>query len=65
MEQEKSSDIIQTILGFLLWAYGIASQIMAVYFWWQYAKEDSFFSVITIDVILAELKGILWIFFIW
>lgn len=45
--------------------YGIVSQIMALFFWWQYAKEDSFISTITIDILLAELKGILWIFFVW
>lgn len=53
------------ILSILLCIYGIISQIMAVYFWWQYAKEDSFIMTITLDVILAEIKGILWIFFIW
>jgi hypothetical protein len=61
----KTSDTASAILGIIVWLYGIASQIMAAYFWWQYAKEDSFFATITIDVILAELKGILWIFFIW
>ncbi|MBD5183809.1 MAG: hypothetical protein HDS97_02820 [Bacteroidales bacterium] len=60
-----SSDTESAILGFLLWGYGIVSQIMALYFWWQYAKEDSFISTITIDIILAEIKGLLWIFFIW
>lgn len=53
------------IFGILLWIYCIVSQIMAVYFWWQYAKEDSFIMTITLDVILAEIKGIFWIFFIW
>jgi hypothetical protein len=61
----KTGDTGQAILGFLLWAYGIVSQIMAVYFWWQYAKEDGFLMTITLDIILAEIKGILWIFFIW
>lgn len=53
------------IFGILFWIYGIVSQIMAVYFWWQYAREDSFIMTITLDVILAEIKGIFWIFFIW
>lgn len=60
-----TSNTISAILGFLLWCYGIVSQIMALYFWWQYAKEDSFISTITVDILLAEIKGILWIFFIW
>lgn len=55
----------QNAIGFLLWAYFIVAQIMAIYFWWQYAKEDSFLATISVDVLLAELKGFLWIFFIW
>lgn len=65
MTQERSSEFLMTILCFLLWAYGIVSQIMAVYYWYQYAKEDSFISTITVDALLAELKGIFWLFFIW
>lgn len=64
-DSANTSDNGATILGFLIWGYGIVSQIMALYFWWQYAKEDNFISTITIDVVLAELKGILWIFFVW
>lgn len=60
-----SSDTGSTILGFLFWGYVFVSQIMALYFWWQYSKEDSFISTITVDILLAEIKGILWIFFIW
>ena len=60
-----SDDTGIRIFGLFLWIYGIVSQIMALYFWWQYAKDDNFIAVITIDVILAELKGIFWIFFIW
>ena len=60
-----NSDSGTAIAGLFLWVYGIISQIMAVYFWWQFAKEDSFLATITIDVLLAEFKGLLWIFFIW
>jgi hypothetical protein len=63
--QEKNSNTIQTILAIVLWIYGIVAQIMAIYFWWQYAKEDSFIATITIDIIIAELKGHFWIFFVW
>lgn len=61
---EKQSGKVSVVTA-LLWIYGIISQICTVYFWWQYAKEDSFISVLTVDVLLAELKGLLWIFFIW
>ncbi len=60
-----SNEVGSVIGGALCWIYGIMSQIMALYFWWQYAKNDSFIATITIDVILAELKGLFWIFFIW
>ena len=60
MSSENSN--IQAFFGFLLWAYGIVSQIMALYYWIQYVKEDNFFIAITLDVLLAEIKGLLWIF---
>ena len=63
MSSENSNK--QSFFGFLLWAYGIVSQIMALYYWIQYVKEDNFFIAITLDVLLAELKGLLWIFFVW
>lgn len=59
-----NSNKVSNILGLVFWIYGIMSQIMAVYFWWQYSKEDGFIMAITIDVLLAEIKGIFWIFFI-
>lgn len=51
--------------GILVGIYGLISQIMAVYYLWQYAKEDSFLVTIFIDPFIAEFKGLLWIFFIW
>lgn len=53
-----------TILGFLLWAYGIVSQIMALVFFIGYCKEDSIGEIILVDTWLSEIKGLLWIFFI-
>lgn len=58
-------DTFGTLAGFLMWAYGIVSQIMALVFFIQYCKTDSFLEIIFIDSWLAEIKGILWIFFIW
>ena len=56
---------LSTITGFLMWAYGIVSQIMALVFFIQYCKTDSILEIIFIDTWLSEIKGILWIFFIW
>lgn len=64
MSSNSLSEVGTTILGFIMWAYFIVSQIMAVYFWWQYTKVDSFIMTFTVDVFLAEFKGLLWIFFI-
>ncbi len=53
-------------LGLLMWIYGIVSQIMAIVFFVQYCrKDDSIVEIILIDSVLSELKGLLWIFFIW
>ena len=58
-------DITGTIIGLLMWAYGLASQIMALVFFIDFCKTDSFLKILFIDSWLAEIKGILWIFFIW
>lgn len=63
MSDEK--DIGGAILGILLWGYGIISQIMSLVFFIQYCKTDSLLEIIFIDSILSEIKGFLWIFFIW
>ena len=52
------------VLGFLIWAYGIMSQIMSLVFFVRYCRTDSLLEIIFIDTWLSELKGILWIFFI-
>ncbi|MGN1214069.1 MAG: hypothetical protein ACI4TR_04160 [Bacteroidaceae bacterium] len=52
------------ILNFLAMAYLTISQIMALVFFVRYCKTDSLLSIIFIDPFLAELKGLLWIFFI-
>ncbi len=53
------------ILACLMWLYAISSQIMTVVFFIQYCKTDSIAEIIFIDAILSEIKGLLWIFFVW
>lgn len=59
-------DLGQTILGIILWLYGIMSQIMAIVFFIGYCRSnDSILEIIFIDSWLSEIKGLLWIIFIW
>jgi hypothetical protein len=59
-------DLGQTILGITLWLYGIMSQIMAIVFFIGYCRsDDSILEIIFIDSFLSEIKGLLWIIFIW
>ena len=59
-------DLGQTILGIILWLYGIMSQIMAIVFFIGYCRSnDSILEIILIDSWLSEIKGLLWIIFIW
>ena len=52
--------------GILLFIYLAISQIMTVVFFVQYCKvDDSMLKIIVIDPILSEIKGLLWIFFVW
>lgn len=63
---EDKNSVWETILGFLAGAYILMSQIMTVVFMVGYCKsDDSIARIIFIDTWLAELKGWLWIFFIW
>ena len=48
-----------------MWAYFIVSQIMTLVFFIQYCRTDSIVEIIFIDSVLSEIKGLLWIFFIW
>lgn len=61
----RNNNILGNVTGCLLYLYGVLSQIMALYFWWQMAKEDNFIITILVDPFIAEIKGLLWIFFIW
>ncbi len=51
--------------GILLYLYLIISQVMTLYFWYQWAQDHSFVSTVFIGPFVSELKGLLWIFFIW
>lgn len=59
-------DFLGTIMGILFWLYGIVSQIMAIVFFIGYCRtDDSLLKIILLDPILSEIKGLLWIIFIW
>ncbi len=53
------------VLSFVIGIYMLISQIMTLVFFVDYCKaDDSLLKIILVDPILAELKGLLWIFFI-
>lgn len=59
-------DVAAGIFGILAWLYMIVSQIMTIVFFIGYCRvDDSLLEIIFIDSVLSELKGLLWIFFIW
>ena len=55
---------MNSIIGIIVWIYGIISQIMTMAFFVQFCRTDSFWEILFIDTWLSELKGLLWIFFI-
>ena len=54
----------ETIFGPILALYAVSTQVMTLFFWIEYLKEDSFLIALLIDPFLAEFKGLLWPFFI-
>lgn len=60
----KGKNILQIILYVVLWLYIVISQIMTVVFWWEMMLEDNIIATIFIDPFIAEIKGVLWPFFI-
>ena len=57
--------IMDKIISFLLGLYLLVAEIMAIAFFIDYCKcGDSFLQIVFIDSFLAEIKGLLWIFFI-
>jgi hypothetical protein len=61
----KGDTIMENIFAVIMWIYGIISQIMSLVFFIDFCRTDSFLQILFIDTWLSELKGILWIFFIW
>lgn len=61
MSNNDSGSNFLVIIGYV---YLMISQIMALYFWWQWAQDHSFLSSIFIGPFVGEIKGLLWIFFI-
>lgn len=56
---------LKNILGFLYATYLIMSQIMTIVFFIQYFRADSLLEIIFTDSFVSEIKGLLWIIFIW
>lgn len=56
---------MERIIGVLVGIYLLIAEIMAIVFFIDFCKSgDSFLQIVFIDTFLAELKGLLWIFFI-
>jgi len=62
MSNNDSGTSTLMVIGYI---YLIISQIMTLYFWWLWAQDHGFWSSILIGPIVGELKGLLWIFFVW
>jgi hypothetical protein len=62
MSNNESKTNILSIAGII---YLVISQIMMLYFWYDWTQGHGFLSSCFIGPIVAELKGLLWIFFIW
>jgi len=52
------------IIGLISIIYLIMSQIMTLYFLYLWSNNHSFLNTITLGVIISEIKGILFPFFI-
>jgi hypothetical protein len=58
-------DIWTTRIIYILFVgYIILSQIFALYFWYEWAQDHSFFSALFIGPFVAEIKGLAWPWFI-
>jgi hypothetical protein len=51
-------------LSSLLFIYLISSQVMTLYFWWQWSKTHGFINTILLGPFVSEFKGLLWPFFL-
>lgn len=52
------------IIVYLIYLYVLSTQVMTLYFWWDYAQEHSFMKSLFWGFVVAECKGWLWPFFI-
>ena len=59
-----SSDSDSGVLVIVGYIYLFISQIMTLYYWWDWAQDHGFWSCVFIGPLVAEFKGLLWIFFI-
>jgi len=53
------------ILVFLIYLYCIVAGLMALVFNYQYARDHGFLAWVFFGEIVATVKAIFWIFFIW
>ena len=60
----KYKDMMQIFLYVIVYLYLLISQIMTFIFWLDMMLEHNIIAVIFIDPFIAELKGLLWPFFI-
>ena len=60
----KYKDTMKIILYVIVFSYMLISQIMTFIFWLDMMLEHNIIAVIFIDPFIAELKGLLWPFFI-
>ena len=61
----KKEDYLSSVPGCLMTLYILISQVMTLVFFIEYCRKDSILEIIFIDSWLSELKGLLWVFFIW
>ena len=52
------------ILGVIMYIYLITAHICMLYFWYQWAQTHGFLNSLILGPIVAEIKGLLFPFFI-
>ena len=64
MSYDDSPNPLKIVLVVIWWLYCISAQVMAVIFWIDYYEKHSLLRFIFVDSFIAELKGLVWPFFI-
>ncbi len=54
-----------SLLGLIVTIYLIISQGFMLYYWYEWSQTHNFWKTILVGPIIAELKGLVWIFLIW